>query len=293
VHALASLLAEAPVLMEGAMGTMLMSRLPAGALGESLNLSDPAAVRDVHAQYASAGARIHFSNTFNGNRVRLGAGGLGAQCSAVNVAGVRLAREAARCDAVVAGSIGPTGELLAPLGTLTPEAAEEIFAAQAAALAEGGADIFWIETMLALAEAEAAIAGCRRAGSQPIAVTMSFSETPRGFFTMMGHSVADCVARLEAAGVAVIGANCQLAGGAMVRLAELLRAATELPVAIQPNAGQPELRDGSAVYTETPDEFAASAAKLADLGVALIGGCCGTTPAFIAAARDRLESRRA
>lgn len=286
------LLQNAPVLLEGAMGTLLMGRnLPPGALGEILNLRDPDFIASVHHQYAAAGARIHFSNTFSGNPIRLGNSGLAEQCHALNAAGVRLARSAARAEALVAGSIGPTGELLAPFGTLTADAAEAAFATQAAALADGGVDVFWIETMMALAETEAAIAGCRRAGTQPIVATLTFTESPRGFHTMMGHSLADAVHRLEAAGVAALGANCQLDPPAMVRLAEQLRPLTALPIVIQPNAGQPVLRDGHAEYLTTADEFAASVQRLAALRVDLIGGCCGTTPGHIAAANLALTRK--
>jgi 5-methyltetrahydrofolate--homocysteine methyltransferase len=236
---------------------------------------------------------VQFSNTFNGNRIRLRAAGLADRCGEVNRAAVKLARAAAGPDGLIGGTIGPTGELLEPLGSLAPALAEEVFAEQAAALAEAGIDLFWIETMMALAEAEAAVAACRRAGDLPIAVTMSFARTPRGFFTMMGHGVEECVRRMESAGVAIVGANCQLASADMVELALQFRKATRLPLAMRPNAGQPELMAGSLHYPETSATFAEASARLADLGIELIGGCCGTTPAFIAAARESLAAWRA
>lgn len=283
------LLSSGPVLIEGAMGTMLMNAgLPAGAPGECFNFDKPEVIASVHRQYAAAGVRIHFSNTFNGNRVRLRGAGLAERCAEVNRQGARIARKVAGRDHLVGGSIGPTGEMLAPLGTLEPRQAQAIFAEQASALVEGGVDVLWIETMLALDEVDAAIAGCRQVTDRPIAVTMTFSETPRGFYTMMGHSVADCVRHLEAAGVDIIGSNCQLNGARMVRLAAEMKALTRLPLAIQPNAGVPELREDRPFYTETAQQYAQAAVQLARLGVELIGGCCGTTPAFLAAAREQL-----
>jgi 5-methyltetrahydrofolate--homocysteine methyltransferase len=289
MDALAALLDNGPVLVEGAMGTMLMSAgLPAGSPADRFNLERPDLVADIHRQYADAGVRIHFSNTFNGNRLRLHAAGLGDRCAAINREGARIAREVAGPERLVGGSIGPTGSLLEPLGTLSPRKAEIIFAEQAEALVDGGVDLLWIETMVSLTEVDVAIAGCRRVSDLPIGVSMTFTESTRGFFTMMGHTVADCAQRLRAAGAAVLGSNCQLNGAAMVRLARAYKAATSLPLAIQPNAGQPELRNGKPHYTETPDEFAHAAVELAKLNVELIGGCCGTTPEFIAAARARL-----
>lgn len=287
--ALEPLLRDAPVLVEGAMGTMLMQAgLPSGTLGETLNRQRPELVADIHRQYAAAGVRIHFSNTFNGNRYRLTTAGLGGCIAEVNRQGAAIARAVAGNDRLVGGTIGPTGEMLAPLGRLEIPAAEDAFAEQASALVAGGADLLWIETMLALPEALAAVAGCRRVSDRPVAVTMTFSETPRGYFTMMGHSVSECVRSLEAAGVAILGANCQLDGAHMIGLAKELVATTRLPVAIQPNAGQPRIRDGKPCYAQTAEEFAEAAAQLAALGVSCIGGCCGTTPTFLAAARARL-----
>jgi methionine synthase I (cobalamin-dependent) len=283
------LLADRPVLAEGGMGTLLMQAgLPAGMPGEYCNIHAPESVVEIHRQYVAAGARVLITNTFNGNRPRLRMSGLEDSFTDTNRSAVASARQAAVDGCVVAGSIGPTGELLAPLGPLSVDAATDAFAEQAATLGEAGVDLLWIETMTDLAEARAALAGCRRVWSGPVSVSMTFNAGPRGFFTMMGNPLAECVAALADSGADIIGSNCQLTSTQMVPLARELVALSKLPVMLEPNAGIPRIVDGAQVYSETPIEFAEAAAQFADAGIALIGGCCGTTPEFIAAARERL-----
>lgn len=288
------MLTSAPVLLEGAMGTMLIAAgLPAGEPGETYSLERPDIVADVHRRYAQAGARILITNTFNANRLRLGQTALADQLVACNQRAVRLARAQAADICLVAGSIGPTGQMLAPAGPLSRADAVSAFAEQAGILAAENVDFFLIETMYDVEEALAAIEGCRQASPKPVVASMTFSETPRGFFTMMGNPLVESLARMSDAGALAVGANCTLAGDAMVRLASVAKAAFDSPLLIEPNAGQPQAHGDRIVYAETPAGFANHVAALADLGIALIGGCCGTTPDHIAAARQKLDESKA
>jgi 5-methyltetrahydrofolate--homocysteine methyltransferase len=282
------------VLFDGAIGTQLQLRgLEPGEAPERMNLERPEAVREVARLYVEAGADVVTSNSFGGSPHNLTARGLGDRVEEVNRRAAELAREAATGRALIAGSIGPMGRLLTPLGDVEPEDAEAGFERQARALAEGGADLFVIETMTDLAEATLAIQGARRAApALPIAATLTFDATPRGFFTMMGISIEMAAAGLEAAGADIVGSNCGQGGAKMVGIARELLARTRLPVLIQPNAGLPERGPGGLVYPEGPEQVAERAAELVALGVRLVGGCCGTTPEHVRAMRDRLSRLR-
>jgi methionine synthase I (cobalamin-dependent) len=286
VNRLAALLgADRPVLLDGAMGTLLQDRgLEDGAPGELWNLENPDAVREVHAAYAGAGARVLTTNTFGATRPRLDLHGLGDRVGEVNRAAARLARSVAdEHDLLVAGGVGPTGELLAPLGTLTPEEAQELFAEQLVALVEGGVDLVLVETLSDLGEADAAVTAARRtAPGLPVAVTMSFDTNVR---TMMGVRPADAVAHLAAGGADAVGANCGRGPQEMEIIAtEMVQARTgDLLLVAQSNAGLPQVVGDHFEYDATPGDLAAHATRLAELGIDLVGGCCGSTPAHIAA----------
>ena len=286
VNRLAALLGEdRPVLLDGGMGTLLQDAgLEDGAPGELWNLENPDAVRAAHAAYADAGARVLTTNTFGGTRPRLDMHGLGERLAEVNRAAAQLARSVAdERGLLVAGDLGPTGELLAPLGTLTAEEAQALFAEQLAALVEGGIDLVLVETLSDLAEADAALAAAREvAPDLPVVVTMSFDTNLR---TMMGVRPGDAVTHLAAAGADAVGANCGRGPEEMeVIAAELARARTgDLLLVAQSNAGLPQVVGDHFEYDATPAELAAHAGRLAELGIDLVGGCCGSTPEHIAA----------
>jgi len=286
VNRLAALLGPArPVLLDGGMGTLLQDAgLEDGAPGELWNLDNQDAVRAAHAAYADAGARILTTNTFGGTRPRLDMHGLGDRLAEVNRNAARIARSVAdERGLLVAGDLGPTGELLAPLGTMTPEDATALFAEQLAALVEGGIDLVLVETLSDLGEADAALAAARQvAPDLPVIVTMSFDTNLR---TMMGVRPADAVAHLAEAGADAVGANCGRGPGEMeVIAAELAQARTgDLLLVAQSNAGLPQVVGDHFEYDATPTELAAHAGRLAELGIDLVGGCCGSTPAHIAA----------
>lgn len=286
MNRLAALLgADRPVLLDGAMGTLLQdSGLEDGAPGELWNLENPDAVRAAHVAYAEAGARLLTTNTFGGTRPRLDMHGLGDRLAEVNRNAARIARSVAdEHGLLVAGDLGPTGELLAPLGTMTLEEAQALFAEQLTALVEGGIDLVLIETLSDLGEADAALAAAREVAPHlPVAVTMSFDTNVR---TMMGVRPGDAVKHLAAAGADAVGANCGRGPDEMeIIAADMLEARpSDLLLIAQSNAGLPQVVGDHFEYDATPGDLAAHAARLADLGIDLVGGCCGSTPAHIAA----------
>lgn len=292
MNRLAALLgAGRPVLLDGGMGTLLQdSGLEDGAPGELWNLENPEAVRAAHAAYAEAGARVLTTNTFGGTRPRLDMHGLGDRIGEVNRTAARLARSVAdEHGLLVAGDVGPTGELLSPLGTMTSAEAQALFAEQVAALVEGGIDLVLVETLSDLGEADAALAAVREvAPDLPVAVTMSFDTNVR---TMMGVRPADAVTHLAAAGADAVGANCGRGPGEMEAIAaDMVRARPDgLLLVAQSNAGLPHVVGDHFEYDATPGDLAAHALRLAALGVDLVGGCCGSTPAHIAAMRAVLS----
>ncbi len=291
MNRLASLLgADRPVLLDGGMGTLLQdSGLEDGAPGELWNLENPDAVRAAHTAYADAGSRILTTNTFGGTRPRLDMHGLGDRLAEVNRLAAQVARSVAEPRGLlVAGDLGPTGELLSPLGTMTSEEAQAIFAEQLAGLVEGGIDLVLVETLSDLGEADAALAAAREvAPDLPVVVTMSFDTNVR---TMMGVRPGDAVAHLAAAGADAVGANCGRGPEEMELIAaEMVTARTgDVLLVAQSNAGLPQVVGDHFEYDATPADLAAHAQRLAALGIDLVGGCCGSTPAHIAAMRATL-----
>jgi methionine synthase I (cobalamin-dependent) len=282
---LADLVAAGPVVVDGGMGTLLQDRgLDDGGAGELWNVDRADVIRDAHRAYAAAGARILTTNTFGGTRPRLDMHGLGDRVHELNRAGARLAREVAlEAGALVAGDLGPTGELMAPLGTMEPEAAQAIFAEQLEGLHAGGIDLVLIETMSDLAEVEAAIAAARQVVPElPVLATLSFDTNLR---TMMGVSPAAAVAGLADLGVAAVGANCGRGPSEMEQIARELAGARPdgLLLVAQSNAGLPQVVGDHFEYDATPADMASHAVALRALGIDLIGACCGSTPEHIAA----------
>ena len=280
------------VLGDGAMGTMLQAAgLTTGGAPEEWNVTRPEALTAIYQGYVDAGSQIITTNSFGGTRFRLGRENLEAHVHEFNLAAAKSARavaDAADHEVLVAGDIGPSGEIMAPLGILTPEDAQAAFAEQAAALAEGGADFFLIETVSALDEVEAAIAGIRSASSLPIAATMTFDTR---FRTMMGVKPVQALEALYGWGVRVIGANCGNGPDEIERVVGEMAAVKPADVYLiaQSNAGLPKYEQKKIHYDGTPEVMAGYALKMKALGVSYIGACCGSTPAHIAAMRDALR----
>jgi methionine synthase I (cobalamin-dependent) len=272
-------------LFDGAMGTMLQGAgLEAGESGERWNLERPDAVADIHRGYAEAGAVMVTTNTFGATALRLAAAGLDDRTAEVNEAAVRIARSVAdEFGGLVAGDVGPTGELIEPLGTLSPDDAQAAFEEQVGALARAGADLILAETMSDLAEAEAVVRAAQAVAPElEIAVTLSF-DTNR--HTMMGVSPAQAVTRLAELGVTAVGANCGRGIEDMVAvMTEMVAHRPEGVLLIaQSNAGLPVIRGDEFHYDTSPEEMADYARRMRALGVELVGGCCGSTPAHMAA----------
>lgn len=289
---IASLIAErGTLLIDGAMGTELFARgLTAGDPPEMWNLDMPDDIVDIHKGYIKAGSDIILTNSFGGTAFRLKLHKLDGRVHELNKAAAERAREAvdaADREVIVAGSMGPTGELMEPLGALTPETCAAGFEAQAAGLAAGGADLLWIETMSALEEVEAAIIGARNGCDLPIAVTMSYDTSGR---TMMGVRGADAAARLSELDLAAFGANCgNNVAETEAAVTELRNAAPDQTIITKANAGIPEFKADRLVYNGTPEVMGAHVVRMMDLGIDIIGGCCGTSTQHVAYMREVID----
>lgn len=279
------------VVGDGAMGTMLQGAgLTTGGAPELWNVEQPDIVRGIYQAYVDAGAQIIETNSFGGTSFRLKLHEAQDRVAELNHAAAALAREAAGDGVLVAGSIGPTGELMEPMGKLTPESAAAAFAEQAAALEAGGVDFFLIETMSDLAEVEAAVSGIRRASELPIAATLTFDTK---YHTMMGVSPVQALRRLAGLGVRIIGANCGNGPDEIRRVVGEMAAARPEGVFLmaQSNAGLPKWVGGHVHYDGTPAVMAEYALDMAAMGVSYIGACCGSTPGHIRAMAEALATR--
>ena len=279
------------LISDGAMGTMLQDRgLTDGGAPELWNVENPSAIEDVLEQYASAGANLITTNTFGGTRGRLQMHGLEDRLFELNKAGAEIARKVAdrHPGCFVMGDVGPSGELMEPMGTMTADEAKELFADQIKALVAGGVDAILIETMSDLQEVEAAVNAAKEVAPElPVIVTFSFDTNLR---TMMGVKPAVAVKTLAAQGVRIIGANCGRGVDEMRVIAKELTEARPDGVFIitQSNAGLPKLVGGDFVYDGTPEEMAKYAKDMKELGVNVIGSCCGSSPAHTAAMKATL-----
>jgi 5-methyltetrahydrofolate--homocysteine methyltransferase len=286
------LLAEGgPILADGAMGTMLFANgLQFGDPPEVWNLSHPDVIRRIQRGYVEAGSRIILTNTFGGNRLRLGLHGLSERVDELNRTAAILARaevNAAGGSALVAGDIGPSGEIVQPLGTLDYDIAVDVFREQAASLVAGGVDLVWIETMSDLNEMKAAMEGVRRA-SPGIALVATMTFDTRGH-TMMGVSPEQAVEALVAWGADAIGGNCGNGPDELLPVIERMHAADPDAVLVaKSNAGVPELVDMRAVYRADPATMADYASQFQAAGARIVGACCGSSPDHLRAMRDAL-----
>ena len=279
---------------DGAMGTMLFERgLPPGDPPETVSLARPDVLEEIARLYLEAGADLLETNTFGASPLKLALHGLEAETEAVNRDAVRAVRRVAEGRAYVVGSCGPSGRLLEPYGDVGEAEMLESFRRQMDALAAAGVDAVCVETMTDLREAALAIRAAKEADTAlPVLATMTFDPTPRGFFTIMGVSVAAAAAGLADAGADAVGSNCGNGIVQMVAIAREFRAASRLPLVIQANAGLPRSAGGRTVYDETPAFLAEQARELLAIGVSVIGGCCGTTPAHVRALRAMVDGAR-
>ncbi|TVQ71732.1 MAG: methionine synthase [Balneolaceae bacterium] len=270
-----------PVILDGAWGSLLQQRgLPAGTAPEAWNLTHPGEVLAAGKAYVQAGSQIILTNTFGGTQISLARHGLAEQTFEINRTGAELSKRAAGSEALVFGSIGPTGTMLM-MGEITSTRMSEAFLEQANALKEGGADGLVIETMSDLEEAVLATRAAAATGL-PVVSCMVFDSGPQNHHTMMGITPAQAADAFEKAGAWAVGANCGRGPDDFLPLCHAFRAATRLPLWMKPNAGLPEIEDGKTVYRMTAGEFAELVRPLWEQGgAAFIGGCCGTDPSFI------------
>ncbi len=270
------------LLSDGAMGTELQNRgMKSGACPEELNITHPEIIQAIHKDYYDAGSDIVETNSFGGNRARLIFHHLEERVKELAIAAVKNARAVCPAGKFVAGSVGPTAQILEPLGDLSEEHAYNYFAEIAEALAEGGVDILFVETMMSIEEAEIAVKAAKEKTSLPVAATMTFEAGAAGLRTMWGVDIQTAVSRLTDAGADIIGSNCGKGFDEMIEVVKEMRPLTRLPILAQANAGLPEVIDGVNTYKETPEKISPKAKKLLELGVNIIGGCCGTGPDHI------------
>jgi len=292
----ADIFASRPVLADGAMGTVLYARgIFINRCYDELNISDPGLILAVHEEYLQAGAEILESNTFGANRFRLGRHGLGAKVAEINAAGVRIARQAVghlkdkqTGEAWVAGTVGPLGVRLEPLGKVGLDEARAAFAEQIGALAKAGVDLLIIETMPALNEAHEALEAAREtAPDLPVLIMVTVDDEGN---CLDGASPQQAAALLTEWGAGAIGVNCSTGPATVLTAIEAMRSATALPLAAMPNAGLPRAVEGRNIYLCSPEYMASFARKAIAAGVQMVGGCCGTTPNHIRAMRAAMRA---
>jgi homocysteine S-methyltransferase len=292
----ADIFANRPVLADGAMGTVLYSRgVFINRCYDELNLSDPGLILAIHEEYLQAGAEILETNTFGANRFRLARHGLGGKVAEINAAGVKLARQAVEHlkdkqagEAYVAGSVGPLGVRLEPLGKTGLDEARAAFSEQIQALASAGVDLLILETMPALNEAQVALEAARgSAPDLPVLVMVTVDDESN---CLDGSSPAQAAALLTEWGAGAIGVNCSTGPATVLTAIEAMRTATTLPLAAMPNAGMPRAVEGRNIYLCSPEYMASFARKAIAAGAQFVGGCCGTTPNHIRAMRSAMRA---
>jgi len=292
-------LKEKVLLFDGGMGSMLIAAgLGEGEAPDVWSITRPDALVEIHTRYLLAGADVIQTNTFGATSIKLAASCRGGapDTETLNIKAAEAARRALDEFIVggrfLAGDIGPTGEFFPPMGILTADRARDAFREQAAALEKGGVDLFLIETMYDVREAVEAIRAVKEVSDRPVICELTMDRKKKGYFTIVGDSPAKAAEVLVAEGADVIGANCSITSAEMIDLAVEMRSLTDTPLLFQPNAGMPEFRDGRAVYRQDPEEFAGDLIKMVEAGASAVGGCCGTTPDFIRAARLRLDGMK-
>lgn len=286
-----SLLKEKQVLLfDGSLGTELMRRgLKQGTLPDRWNLEKPEVIKNVFEGYFQAGSDIVQTATFRANGVALKKQGI-EEIEEINETSAKILQSVCPENACIVGDIGPSGEFLPPVGNASLEDLKQGFQIQAKALSSY-VDAYHIETFSDLQEMKAAISAVQSESKKPIIASMTYKKTPRGFFTVMGNSVADSIDEMINSGVSVIGANCTLGSDDYYDLVKTMRTVTpEYPISVKPNAGQPELENGVPIYKQPPDKFAKDMKEILQYGVQIIGGCCGTGPTHIQLLRKEIDN---
>ncbi len=278
------------LILDGATGTYLQQHgLESGGSPELMNADTPDTIRGMARDYFDAGSNIVLTNSFGGTKFRLKHYNAQDRVTELNQLAAEHAKSQAGPSQYVAGSIGPTGEFIEPLGMVSEAEMYDAFAEQVTALAAGGADAVMIETQMVLEEAAIAIRATRENTDLVVMASMVFDKGPRGFFTMWGTSPEDAATGLLAAGADVVGSNCGNGIDRMVEIAAKMRAVVDCPLVIQSNAGIPAYKSGEIIYPESPEYMAERYKKLAQTPVQILGGCCGTTSEHIHALHDSVK----
>jgi len=281
-----------PLVLDGATASQLGRQgLRAGECPEEWNRTHPRTVAAIHQAFVQAGAQVVTTNSLGANRVGLNRYGLANQVFELNLSAAQIAREICPENIYVAGSVGPTGEMVTPSGRLTFEKLVTVFQEQIAGLVEGGVDLICVENMSQLHEARAAVIAAKQFPRVPILVTMIFTAHSTGFRTTMNVDPQSAVLELEAAGADALGCSCgQLTAKQMARLVIRLKELTRLPIIAQLDPGKPSLRKGLLFYSRTPQQLAQGAREVLQAGADIVGGSWGTTPNHIAAIADSVPS---
>jgi len=274
---------ERLVIYDGGMGTMLFAAgLLDGESPEPWNWEKPEVVNAVYRAYYDAGSDVVQTNTFGGTPIKLSERDLQDRTYDANFLAAKALKAICPEGRYTAGDVGPIGKFMKPMGEYTREEFDASFEAQIRGMVDGGVDLISIETMYSLEEALCALRAAKKQSSLPVSVCMTFDRNPRGFFTLMGETVPHCLEVLKENGADIVGSNCSHGSPVFIELARILRDRTDLPVIVQPNRGKPILEKETMAYKQTVEEFVADARAIAALGVNVFGGCCGTTPEFIA-----------
>ena len=282
-------LKKGPVFLDGATGTNLQKAgMKMGVCPEQWILDNPDAILDLQRAYVEAGTDILYAPTFTANRIKLAEYGLEDNLAEMNHRLVALSKEAAGGRALVAGDISMTGQQLYPIGGLMFEDLVNIYKEQMKAVAEAGADLFVVETMMSLQECRAALIAAKETCDLPVMVSLTFEENGR---TLFGTDAATAVIVLQSLGADVVGINCSTGPDKMVEQVRAMYEVANVPILVKPNAGLPKLVDGQTVYDMEPEVFAEEVRVLAENGAAVFGGCCGTTPEHIRALTEKLRGQ--
>ncbi len=286
------LIKKRTVVLDGGMGTELMKHgFSQGECPEKWNIEKPDVIKSIHQSYFEAGSDAVLTNSFGGSKLKLSSYGLEDLCYELNRQAGLLANEVKPDGKFVAGSMGPTGKFLEPQGEYKEEAFEDAYGVQANGLSDGQVDFILIETQYDLKEALCALRAVRKNASCPVFVTMTFETYPRGFFTMMGNSVSQCVQSLIEENVPVLGANCTLDSEDMAELIKSMRASTSLPLIAQANAGKATMSSqGDVSYSQGIENYVKYVSQILNNGANIIGGCCGTDPEYIRGIKQILTS---
>ncbi|MCJ7582334.1 MAG: homocysteine S-methyltransferase family protein [Candidatus Aminicenantes bacterium] len=293
VDTILELIEKKTVVLDGGMGTELMKHgFSSGECPEKWNIEKPDVIKSIHQSYFDAGSDVVLTNSFGGSKLKLTSYGLDEQCYELNRQAGLLANAVKPERKFVAGSMGPTGKFLWPQGDYTEGEFEDAYGVQAKGLSDGQVDFILIETQYDIKETLCALKAARKNASCPVFVTMTFEKYPRGFFTMMGSSISQCIESLEEENVPVIGANCTLDSADMAELIKSMRATTSLPLIAQANAGKATLTsEGEVFYSQGIDNYVKYVSQIIDNGAGIIGGCCGTDPDYIRRITQILASK--